>query len=108
MPQHKPLTPLELRTIIALARLGADAYAVPIRTDIKSFCDRSVSITAIYNALDRLCSRGLAVARLSEPVPERGGRARRHYRLTAAGREFVRRERESARRLWQGVSVESL
>jgi PadR family transcriptional regulator PadR len=99
----KTLTPLELLTLIAIARLGDEAYAVPIREDIRTFAGRSASIAAIYGALDCLDRRGLAAASLSDPRPERGGRARRYYRLSAAGREFVRREREQAIRMWQGV-----
>lgn len=103
MRPPKPLTPLELLTLVAVARLDDLAYAVPIRTEIKAIAGRSVSIAAIYGALDRLDRRGLAAPWLSAPLPERGGRARRHYRLTPAGREFVRREREQALRMWQGV-----
>jgi DNA-binding PadR family transcriptional regulator len=104
MPLPKALTPLELLTLVAVARLDADTYAVPIRAEIRTVSGRSVSIAAIYGALDRLDRRGLATPWLSDPLPERGGRARRHYRLTAAGREFVRREREQALRMWQGVA----
>ena len=99
----KTLTPLELLTLVAIARLGDEAYAVPIREDIRTFASRSPSIAAIYGALDSLDRRGFASASLSDPRPERGGRARRYYRLTSAGREFVRREREQALRMWQGV-----
>jgi PadR family transcriptional regulator PadR len=99
----KPLTPLEFLTLIAIARLGDASYAVPIRSEIKAFADRNVSVAAVYGALDRLDRLGFAAAWLSDPLPERGGRARRHYRLTAVGRELVRRERESALRMWRGV-----
>jgi DNA-binding PadR family transcriptional regulator len=104
MSLPKSLTHLELLTLVAVARLDDQAYAVPIRSEIKAFAGRLVSIAAIYGALDRLDRRGLADAWLSDPLPERGGRARRHYRLTAAGREFVRRERELALRMWHGVT----
>ncbi len=107
MPVPQTLTPLELLTLVAVARLGVGAYAVPIRAEIKTFASRSVSIAAIYGALDRLDRRGLAAAWLSEPRPERGGRARRHYRLTPSGRDFVRREREHALRMWRGVVVDA-
>jgi PadR family transcriptional regulator PadR len=102
----KTVTPLELLTLVAVARLGEDAYAVPIRSEIQTLAGRTVSIAAIYGALDRLDRRGLAAAWMSDPRPERGGRARRYYRLTAPGREFVRQEREQALRMWQGVRVD--
>jgi DNA-binding PadR family transcriptional regulator len=103
----RPLTPLEFLTLIAVARLGEGAYAVPIREDIKAFAGRTVSVAAVYLALDRLDRLGLTKAWLSEPRPERGGRPRRHYQLTAAGRQIVRRERENARRMWRGVVLDN-
>jgi DNA-binding PadR family transcriptional regulator len=103
----KALTPLELLTLVAVARLADEAYAVPIREEIKAVAGRSVSIAAIYGALDALERRGLASAALSDPRPERGGRARRYYRLTTHGREWIRREREQALRMWHGIAVDS-
>jgi DNA-binding PadR family transcriptional regulator len=99
------LSHLELLTLVALARLGDEAYAVPIARDIRTSTGRSASIAAVYGALDRLDRLGLAAAWLSEPRPERGGRARRQYRLTAAGRDLVRRERDQALRMWRGVAL---
>src|SRR4249920_2306014 len=101
------LTPLELSTLIALARLGPDTYAVPIREDIRATAGRTVSVATVYASLDRLNRLGLARMEMSPPRPERGGRARREYRLTAAGRARVQQEREHAERLWRGVAVRS-
>jgi DNA-binding PadR family transcriptional regulator len=107
MPLRKPLTPLELLAIVAVSRLGDDAYAVPIRREVHAMSGRTPSVASVYAALDRLDRLGLAAAWLSDPLPERGGRARRHYRLTPAGREFVRRERERALRMWRGVAIDA-
>lgn len=101
------LTPLELSTLVALARLGGDGYAVPIREDIRSFGGRDVSIATIYAALERLHRLGFARPWLSAPRPERGGRARRHYSLTPSGRERIRLEHAQVVRLWQGVAMDS-
>src|ERR1041385_8619865 len=103
----KTLTPLELLTLIAVARLDDAAYAVPIREEIRAVSGRSVSIAAIYGALDNLERRGLTQAAMSDPRPERGGRARRYYRLTTHGREWVRRERDLALRMWHGVTIDA-
>jgi DNA-binding PadR family transcriptional regulator len=103
----KSLTPLELLTLVAIARLGDGAYAVPIREEIKSVAGRTVSVAAIYGALDRLDRLGFAAPWQSDPRPEPGGRSRRHYRLTAPGREFVRRERTYALRLWNGFTLDA-
>jgi PadR family transcriptional regulator, regulatory protein PadR len=99
------LTETDRLVLIALARLGDEAYAVTIRQEITACARRQVSLAAVYAALDRLEHRKAAEAWLSEPVPERGGRARRQYRLTARGRDLVRREREIALAMWSGVTV---
>jgi DNA-binding PadR family transcriptional regulator len=97
------LSRLELQVLVAIARLGGDAYALGIHDDIERVSGSDASLAGIYLALDRLERRGLAVSSWSDPRPERGGRARRGYRLTRAGRDHVRRERRLAARLWNGI-----
>lgn len=99
------LSSLELLTLVAMARLGDDAYAVTIRLDIQACTERDVSVPAVYAALDRLERAGLAAPWLSESRPERGGRARRHFRLTPAGRAHVLRARENALKMWHSVPL---
>jgi DNA-binding PadR family transcriptional regulator len=81
--------PFEQVLLLAILRLGDDTYGVPIRDDIEARTGRAVSPGAIYTALGRLEQRGLVHSRLGEPTPERGGKRKRHYRLTAAGRHAV-------------------
>jgi len=95
---------MELMALVAIARLEDDAYGVRIRDEIDRMTTRPVSIGGVYNALDRLEREGFVKPFYSEPRAERGGRARRHFALTAAGRETVRRERTLALRLWEGLS----
>jgi DNA-binding PadR family transcriptional regulator len=90
-------------TLAGIARVGDDAYGVTIRQEIADCTGREVSMAAVYAPLERLELQGLIRPRLSDSLPERGGRARRHYSLTAAGGEVVRRERANALRMWQGV-----
>ena len=97
------LNQTELHTLVAIARLGDEAYGVTIADEIRACTGRRVSIAAVYAALDRLDQHKLARPWLSEPRPERGGRARRHYALTAEGRALIRRERANALRMWRGV-----
>jgi PadR family transcriptional regulator PadR len=100
------LSQIEILTLAAIARLGEDeAYGVTIRQDIADGTEREVSMAAVYAALDRLEAQELVQPRLSNPLPERGGRARRHYALTPAGVAIVRRERANALRLWTGVPL---
>lgn len=94
---------LETLALAALARLGDDAYAVTIHDEIERLTRRPVALAGIYSALDRMERAGLVRARMSDPLPERGGRSRRHYDLTAAGRRQMARERDLAARMWTAV-----
>jgi DNA-binding PadR family transcriptional regulator len=89
---------LELQALIALASLGDEAYGVTVQEEIRARTGRSASVAACNAALERL-------ARLAPPRAERGGRSRRQYRLTAAGRSALREERAAMQRLWQGIAV---
>ena len=100
---QRPL--LELQALIALASLGDEAYGVTVQEEIRARTGRSASVAACYAALERLARLGLAEAWLSPPRAERGGRSRRHYRLTTAGRDALREERAAMQRLWQGIGV---
>ena len=99
------MTELETHALLALLKLGDEAYGVSVSEAIHTTLGREVSLAAVYLALDRLERQGLARPWLSPPRPERGGRARRAYRLTEAGRQALRREREAASRLWRDVDL---
>lgn len=89
--------------LIAVLRLGDDAYAVPIREEIESRTGRTVARGALYTALERLESKRCLRSRMGDPLPERGGRSRRYFSVTPAGLAAVRASRESLLRLWQGI-----
>jgi DNA-binding PadR family transcriptional regulator len=100
------LTAGETRVLIALARLGAEAYGVAIADELTDLTGRDTSIAAVYAALDRLDRLGLATAQLGSPRPARGGRAKRHYLLTPRGREVLQHERDLAMALWGGIPLD--
>lgn len=102
-----PVNEMEQLVLLALARLEDGAYGVPIREQIEQRAGRAVSIAAVYAALDRLRQRGLAESWLSGPLPERGGRARKHFRLTAAGAAALLEARASMDRMWEGLELRS-
>ena len=97
------LSELELHVMLALARLGADAYGVSIRREIHERAGRDAAIGAVYAALGRLEARGFLASRLSDPVPMRGGRARRHYALSAAGERALDEALSMLRRMTSGL-----
>jgi DNA-binding PadR family transcriptional regulator len=77
--------------LLAVTRLGDDGYGMTIRRELAEHTGREVAVGAIYTALARLEARGLVQSRLGEPTPERGGKAKRFYRVLPAGRKAVAR-----------------
>src|SRR5437660_6351713 len=76
-----------------LLQLDEDAYGMRVRQELSKRTDRSVSIGSIYSTLDRLQSKGFVTSRLGESTPERGGRAKRYFSVTAAGATALQRSR---------------
>lgn len=89
--------------LIAVLRLGDHAYAIPIREEIEERTGRTVARGALYTALERLETKGCLRSSMSDPLPERGGRARRYFIVTSTGLAAVRTSRQSLLRLWQGL-----
>jgi PadR family transcriptional regulator, regulatory protein PadR len=71
--------------LLALVRLGPEAYGATVRREIEEHAGREVSISAVYTTLERLERKGLVRSRIGEPTPERGGRRRRHFELLPLG-----------------------
>lgn len=93
----------DLMLLLALQRLGEDAYGVTIARELEEKTGREVVVASVYATLDRLQERGLVVSRLGESTPERGGRAKRYFRITGTGVSEVREARRSLMNLWKGL-----
>lgn len=93
----------ELLVLLAAVRLGDEAHPVAIVEEIAARAGRTVQRAAVYVTLQRLEDKGLVSSWLGNPLPERGGKARRHVRLTRAGREAVREAREALQNMWTGI-----
>ena len=93
----------ELMVLLALIRLGEDAYGVPISQAIEESTGRDVLVGSVYAALERLEEKGFVSSRVGEPTPERGGRAKRYFRITAKGLRQVRETRRALIKLWQRI-----
>lgn len=102
MPKDN-LAELEFLVLLAVLQVGEEAYGVPIAEEIRRRAGRSVARAAIYVTLRRLEEHGLVSSWIGEPLPERGGKARRYYRLEPAGREMVRATRDAFRSMWEGL-----
>jgi len=97
------LTDFELMILLAILRLGDNAYGVPIASEIEHTGGRRVVVAAVYAALDRLERNGLVASTLGDPTPERGGRAKRFFRVTGQGVRAVRDTQRALVALWKGV-----
>jgi PadR family transcriptional regulator len=103
MAKREFLGGFELLVLLALVRLGDEAYGVPIAEAIETSSGREVSLGSVYLTLDRLGTRGLVASRLGEPTAERGGRAKTYFHITARGLREVRQARRTLTALWHGV-----
>lgn len=93
----------EQMVLLAILRLGKDAYGTTIRQELAEHTDRDVSRGSLYITLDRLEAKGYLASRLADPTPQRGGRAKRYYKVSAAGKRALRMSRQALLRLWSGV-----
>ena len=93
----------ELQVLLAVIRLGADAYGVPIADTIEAASGREIAAGSIYITLDRLEEKGFVTSRLGESTPERGGRAKTYFQVTGRGLRVVRQAQRTLVRLWSGV-----
>jgi DNA-binding PadR family transcriptional regulator len=103
MSEPPYLGEMEQIVLLAVLRLGDGAYATPILEEIAAQAGRRVARGALYTALDRLETKGCLRSRLGEPLPERGGRARRYFTLTPAALRALKTSRGALLRLWRGV-----
>jgi PadR family transcriptional regulator PadR len=94
---------LELLVMLALIRLGDEAYGVTIGREIEQKGRRPVALASVYAVLERLERRGWVRSELGEATPERGGRAKRHFHITASGLKEVKRARTAFIGMWQGL-----
>jgi PadR family transcriptional regulator PadR len=97
------LTDFELMILLAILRVGDEAYGVPIAHEIEHTAGRPVVRAAVYAALTRLEGRGLVRASTGDPTPERGGRAKRYYTVTGKGLRATEDTRRALTALWTGL-----
>jgi len=97
------LTDFELMIALAVLRLRDEAYGVTIARQIEDAAKRPTTLGAVYLALDRLERLGLVVSSLGEATAQRGGRAKKYFRVTAKGLRSVRATQRAFVTLWQGI-----
>ncbi len=105
MKKAESLGQFEQLVLTAILGLRDDAYGVTIHAKVGELArPRAVSLGAVYVTLDRLEDKGLVRSWLSDPTPERGGRAKRCYRLEALGERALEESAATAKRVWDIIA----
>jgi PadR family transcriptional regulator, regulatory protein PadR len=105
MARREHLGELEQIVLLAVLRLGDDAYGVPIRVEIERRTRRALTVGALYRTLDRLEDKGYVTSWFSDPTPERGGRSKRYFRVRPVGLQTLRASRDALAAMWEGLEA---
>lgn len=95
----------EQLVLLAVLRLGNDAYGMEVREEIEKRTRREVSYGAVYTTLDRLEQKGYVSHRMGEATPERGGRAKKYFGVLPEGRAALRSTQDALTVMWEGVTL---
>jgi PadR family transcriptional regulator PadR len=102
---NSPLGEFEHIVLLALLRLGDNAYGMSVRITIQELINRDISIGAIYTTLERLEQKGFVESRLGEATSKRGGRAKKYFSVTGSGRKALRDVRATLEVLWRDIQI---
>jgi PadR family transcriptional regulator, regulatory protein PadR len=89
--------------LLALVRLRTNAYGMTIRQEIETRTGRNLSIGAVYATLERLEEKGYVSSARGEPAAERGGRAKRLFRIEAAGQDALQSSHDVFQKMTAGL-----
>ncbi len=103
MSKRAYLSQTELMVMLAILRLGRDAYGIPIAQEIGTRTGRELAIGVVYATLGRLEDDALVRSEMGESTAARGGRAKTYFRVTAKGLRQVRDAQRSLQQLWGGI-----
>jgi DNA-binding PadR family transcriptional regulator len=95
----------EQAVLVAVARSGGEGYGRTILKEVEARLNRDVAASATYATLDRLEAKGLVVSREGEGTPARGGRPKRHFRITAAGVRALAAAKTATDNIWRGFAL---
>jgi len=103
MGEYNYLSEFELMILLIVINLGDDAYGVLLTKQLAIERGRDVSVGSVYATLDRLQEKGLIASRLGESTAERGGRAKRYFRVTEQGLRSIHQTRSVLNKLWKSL-----
>ena len=99
----KEITVLEEIILTTIFRLMDEAYGVSIRQKVSEITKKDIIYGTLYNTLDQLLRKGYVRKKLGKPTPQRGGRGKIYYTLTAKGFKALQDSRELRKRIWEGI-----
>jgi PadR family transcriptional regulator PadR len=99
----KEITVLEEIILTTIFRLNEEAYGVSIRRKVSEITKKDIIYGTLYNTLDQLLRKGYVRKKLGKPTPQRGGRSKIYYTLTAKGLKALLYSRELHQRIWAGI-----
>lgn len=94
---------LEELVLLAVALLYDDAYGIAIQNEIKSRTERSITISTVHAVLKRLEEKGFLGSRYDGATPERGGRRKHLFRVTASGEKVLRMSWDIRNSMWGSI-----
>jgi PadR family transcriptional regulator PadR len=105
MPRRESLGEFEQIVLLAVLRLGDNAYGVPIRQEIEKRTGRSLTVGALYRTFDRLEDKGYVTSSFSDPTAARGGRSKRYFKVQPPGARALRESRDALTAMWEGLEA---
>jgi len=106
--QEKFLGEFEQFLLLSILKLGDNAYGSSIRQLLADTIGRDVTIGALYTTLERLDKKGLLDSHMGEATPERGGRAKKYFKVTAKGQHALTRSKRALTSMWENVALSLL
>jgi DNA-binding PadR family transcriptional regulator len=100
-----PLGEVEQLVLLAAVRLGDGTYPVAVRNEIEARTGIVLSRPTVYITLDRLERKGYVESRFGEPTPERGGKAKRLFKVEPAGIRALKASMTALERLAAGTRL---
>lgn len=103
--KEKFLGEFEQFLLLSILKLGDNAYGSTIRQLLAETIQRDVTIGALYTTLERLEKKGLLDSKMGEVTPERGGRAKKYFKVTAKGLQALKRSKQALMSMWENVAL---
>jgi len=106
--KEKFLGEFEQFLLLSILKLGDNAYGSTIRQLLADIIKRDVTIGALYTTLERMEKKGLVESKVGEVTPERGGRAKKYFKVTAKGQHALKRSKDALTSMWKNLAFAEL